>query len=302
MNNTKQCILIVDDTPVQLRILSQILSSAYDIRVATSGQKGLEIAEKHPIDLILLDIMMFGMSGFEVLAALKKSEKTKHIPVIFISAMNTSEHEIKGVEAGAVDYITKPFVHEVVRLRIDLHMKLISQTKTLEKQGMYDSLTEISNRRCFNQVVESQWHKAIENGHCLSLVIMDIDNFTAFNEKYGQLSGDICLRTVAKALTAARQDDLIFRFNGDEFAFLLPDMNASNTEILAERLVSAVSEIPIEYHPGKSANVTISVGLGTIFPNESERPEFLCITVEKALKEAKNNGGNTFVAASFADL
>ena len=300
MSYTKPCILIIDDTPVQLRILSQILSSSYDIRVATCGQKGLEIAEKHPVDLILLDIMMYGMSGYEVLSALKQSDTAKNIPVIFISAMNTSEHETKGIAAGAVDYITKPFVGEVVRLRIDLHMKLISHLKTIEKLSRYDSLTEIRNRRNFNQVIDHEWYEAIDNGHCLSLIIIDIDDFKAFNDKYGHLSGDICLRTVAKALTAARHGDLIFRFSGEEFAMLLPGVSADNAAMLAERLRAAVSEVPIEYTPGKSTNVTVSVGVGTGFPLESERPEHFCFEVESAVHAAKIKGGNAVEIAKFA--
>ena len=228
---SKRNILIIEDTPVQIRVLDQILSGTYEIKAATNGKKGIELAEKHPIDLILLDIVMEDMSGYDVLENLKKSEKTKQIPVIFITAMDSSQDEVRGLAAGAVDYITKPFVDEIVRLRVGLHIKVLEQMKVIENLSLYDSLTGIRNRRSFNLTMQEEWSQAADNGYCVSMIMLDVDHFKRFNDTFGHLSGDICLKVVADALkNASRGDDYVFRWGGEEFVILLPKIHADSAE------------------------------------------------------------------------
>ena len=289
--NKKFNILIIEDTPMQMRILNLILSPLYNVRVARDGEKGLQLAEKYEVDLILLDIIMEGMSGFEVLDALKKSDKTKNIPVIFITSMDSSESEIKGLAAGAVDYITKPFVNEVVLLRVGLHIKLISQMQFIEQSTLYDSLTGIYNRHSFNITLNREWERSIEAGQCISLIMLDIDHFKSFNDNYGHLSGDDCLITVAHALKI-RDFDTVFRWGGEEFAVLLPGMSLADSEGVAERLRRVVEKKRIEYAKGKSTNVTISLGVGTIYPNVNDKSQDFCWEVDKMLYKAKENGRN----------
>ena len=292
MGKEKQSILVIEDSPIQIKVLSHILSSTYDVRVATSGKKGILLAQKYSIDLILLDIIMDDMTGFEVLDTLKKSERTKNIPVIFISSMDTSEDEVRGLSAGAVDYITKPFTNEVVQLRVGLHMKLIEQMRTIENLSLYDSLTGIRNRRSFNLTMQEEWEKAVDNGHSISMIMLDIDRFKLFNDKYGHLCGDICLKAVAHALKITRNNDLVFRWGGEEFAVLLPNTSLIDAERLAERLREAVAATPIEYKPGLTTTVTISLGAGEIFPQTTDTPELFCAEVDRALYKAKENGRN----------
>jgi len=135
MDGGKQCILIIDDTPMQIRVLAEILSPLYDVKIAKSGEKGLELARKYNVDLILLDIIMDGLSGFEVLAELKKSSETKHIPVIFITSMDSMEDRAAGLSRGAVDYITKPFLDEAVRMRVSMHMHRLTQKRSEQESA-----------------------------------------------------------------------------------------------------------------------------------------------------------------------
>ncbi|MCL2016705.1 MAG: diguanylate cyclase, partial [Defluviitaleaceae bacterium] len=281
----KKTILIIDDTPMQIRILSQILSPIYDIKVALNGEKGLDLANRHNVDLILLDILMDGLSGFEVLEVLKRSEKTSSIPIIFTTSMTDIENEVKGLSLGAVDYITKPFVDEVVRLRVGLHIKLIDQMRFIEQSTLYDALTGIYNRQAFNLTFAKEWENAMDNGHCISLIMLDIDKFKTYNDTYGHISGDKCLITVAGKLKI-RDLDMVYRWGGEEFAILLPNIPLVSAEKVAERVRKAVEETPIEYAPGEFTYVTISLGVGTLFPTETDKPQEFCNEVDRALYQA----------------
>ena len=296
----KRNILIIEDTPVQIRVLDQILSGTYDIKAATNGRKGLELAQKHPIDLILLDIVMEDMTGYEVLEELRKSEKTKNIPVIFITAMDSSQDEVRGLTAGAVDYITKPFVDEIVRLRIGLHIKVIEQMQVIESLSLYDSLTGIRNRRSFNMCMQEEWKVATENGQCISMIMLDVDHFKKFNDTYGHLGGDICLKLVSEALrNMNRETDYVFRWGGEEFVILLPKTHVDAAEALAERIREAVSQVPITLEDGAVTNVTISLGVSTIYPQEGDRVEDFCDKIDKALYKAKEKGRNRVEVANW---
>jgi len=290
----KQTILIIEDTPMQIRVLNQILSPLYDVKIAKDGLKGLELARKYNVDLILLDIVMEGMSGFEVIAELKKSSVTADIPVIFITSMDSSEVEAKGLTLGAVDYITKPFADEIVRLRVGLHMQLISQMRTIENLGLCDSLTEVRNRRSFNNQMQTEWETAIQNKTCISMLMLDIDHFKAFNDNYGHLNGDSCLKIVADVLkaTVGTQSDLVFRWGGEEFALLLPDTSLENAMAIAEQLRCNVENATVSCDGGVATKVTVSIGVGTVFPQPGDKAEKFCIDTDKALYKAKQNGRN----------
>jgi len=294
MSTEKRTILIIDDTPMQIRVLSQMLSPTYDVKIAKDGEKGLELAHKHNIDLILLDIVMTGMSGFEVLEELKKSSITRHIPVIFITSMDSAENEAKGLALGAVDYITKPFMDDIVKLRVGLHMQLISQMQTIERLGLFDSLTGVRNRHSFNTLMQAEWNTSIQNKTCISLLMLDIDRFKIFNDRYGHLSGDSCLKTAAdvfKATVEARGAS-VFRWGGEEFAILLPSTTLEDATAIAEQVRHAMESTPVSCGEADTTNITVSIGVGTIFPQSGDRIEKFCDDTDKALYKAKQNGRN----------
>jgi len=299
IDTAKQSILIIDDTPMQIRVLSQILSPLYDVKIAKDGEKGLELARKHSVDLILLDIVMEGISGFEVLAELKRSMATQHIPVIFITSMDSSEDEAKGLSLGAVDYITKPFMDEIVKLRVGLHMQLLSQMRTIERLGLFDSLTGARNRHSFNKRMQTEWDEAIKNNTVISMLMLDIDHFKLFNDKYGHLGGDLCLKGVADVFlaTVENSEDFVFRWGGEEFAILLPGTSAGDAAEIAERVRHNVENASIACTGKTAAKVTVSIGVNTIFPKAGDRIEKFCDDTDKALYKAKQNGRNRVEAA-----
>ena len=292
----RQCVLIIDDTPVQLVVLGRILSSSYDVRMAKTGEEGLKLAKENNIDLILLDLYMPDMSGFEVLSQLKRSDKTRHIPVILITSSASNEDEAAGLVFGAVDYIRKPFTEVVVKLRVEIHLRLIAQMKLIENLSLTDALTGINNRRSFDQMAKLIWSHARRTKDCFSMIIIDIDNFKDFNQKYDHINGDNCLRTVADTIssTLTRESDNIFRWGGEEFIILMPGTNLEGARFMAENIRKEVAATQI--HVGnKTTFVTVSAGVGTINPvNLDFEQDFINFfeSVDKALYKAKDNGRN----------
>jgi PleD family two-component response regulator len=218
----KQSVLIVDDMVSNIEILSGVLGSEYDVLFATSGKDALDIAHDQTPDLILLDVVMPDMDGYEVCAKLKADEKTRDIPVIFVTAMDQEEDESKGLNAGVIDYITKPVRSSIVKARVRNHLELKRYRDLLKELSTVDGLTGIPNRRRFDEVLESEWRRARRNQTPLSLLLMDIDFFKAYNDHYGHVAGDDCLRQLAKGLAeiVRRPADLVARYGGEEFVLL----------------------------------------------------------------------------------
>ena len=298
MEEKRQMILIIDDTPIHIHLLTNILSPYYTIKAATDGRKGIELANKHKIDLILLDIVMANFSGFEVLAELKKDERTKDIRVIFITAMDSTEDEMRGLSLGAVDYITKPFVDEIVLLRVNLHMQLINHIRTIEKLNHFDGTTNIRNRRSFNNLVSQIWDKTVQAGGGLSLIMIDLDNFKHVNENHGYAFGDFCLSTAAKLIQESVQngENLVFRWDGEEFAVLLPGTTTEQAMEIAETIRINIEQEKITNEEAQ-VNITASIGVGTIYPDEQDSEDRLYLAVDKAMRKAKETGANRIEVA-----
>jgi diguanylate cyclase (GGDEF)-like protein len=295
-NEKKHCLLAIDDSPMQLRALSHILSPLYEVKVAKSGTSGIDLAQRYDVDLILLDLIMPDMSGFEVLSALKNLEETKDIPVIFITGSDSNEDEEKGLALGAVDYIRKPFVDSIVKLRVGIHLQLIDQMKIIESFGLLDGLTGVNNRRNFDRVIKTEWNRAMRTKEWLGMLMLDIDKFKTFNDTYGHINGDTCLKTVAHVMqsTVMRGNDFVFRWGGEEFAVLLPSTALDGAITVAERLRENIATTPIQCG-GDTVFVTVSMGVGTIIPSTTDMSdEFntFCVNLDKALYRAKENGRN----------
>ncbi|RQD74838.1 PleD family two-component system response regulator [Desulfonatronospira sp. MSAO_Bac3] len=301
----KRSVLIVDDQPDNIHALGKLIKDEYRIMAATSGARALEIAESdNPPDLILLDVMMPEMDGYEVCRRLKRNEKTNSIPVIFVTAMDSAEDEETGFNLGAVDYISKPFKPTIVRARVKNQMNLKIKTDMLEKLSMQDGLTEIPNRRFFEENLAREWSRCMRNGLPLSLLIMDIDNFKPYNDNYGHGAGDDCLKKVANVIknTLSRPTDLAARYGGEEFVVLLPETHAAGALHVAEELRAAVQGLGITHEHSPTASVvTISVGTST---HSAESPmknkEQLLQLADEALYQAKESGRNR-VQSSYLD-
>lgn len=263
----KTTILIVDDQPANIRALSGILKEEYTIMVATSGAKALVIAQgEKKLDLILLDIKMPEMDGYEVLRRLKADENTRDIPVIFVTAKDADADEEFGLELGAADYITKPVRTAIAKIRIRNIIDLKIKTDQIEYISMHDGLTDIPNRRLFDDYCRRAWGQAQRNSQTLSVILIDIDYFKQLNDHYGHSAGDECLRRVAQALAEQiyREVDMVARYGGDEFVAVLPGTDTAGAMQMACRFKEAVAKLAIPHVFSKISDVvTLSIGTAT---------------------------------------
>jgi diguanylate cyclase (GGDEF)-like protein len=289
-------ILIVDDVPENIRVLSSMLSEdGIEISTATSGQRALKIAERFPPDLVLLDIMMPEMDGYEVCRQMKADPLLRGVPVIFITALSDAQSEIHGLELGAADYITKPFNETIVKLRVKTHLEIKMQREFLDNLSRMDGLTGIPNRRAFDERLDIEWRRGLRSGERLGLLMVDVDFFKGYNDAHGHLAGDDCLRSIANALSEAinRAGDFIARFGGEEFVALLPSTDTAALSIVAESMRAAVEKVAIPHGESPlSPWVTVSVGGAALRPPKDGETKFLVELADKQLYLAKQGGRN----------
>ena len=292
--DTKNSILIVDDEKSNLKYLNHLLSNDYAIFIAKDGREAIEIAKAVLPDLILLDIVMPGMDGYEVFSALKSYETTREIPVIFITGLGSNEDEEKGLASGAVDYITKPFSAEVVRRRVQNQIRIINQIRAVEDLSMTDPLTGIANRRSFDLQLNTEWRRAIREKSSIGILMMDVDRFKIYNDTYGHQQGDVALQTVAKTLakTLRRPADFAARWGGEEFAILLPLTDMEGALNIAELIRKNIEAAIISCADGTQANVTASIGVNVQIPAQNDSMEEFIFNADKALYTAKETGRN----------
>ncbi|NBC46604.1 MAG: diguanylate cyclase [Gammaproteobacteria bacterium] len=293
--STTASVLIVDNTPANIQLLAEALKADYRVRVATQGTKALEIARSaDPPDLILLDVMMPGMDGYQVCQQLKADQATSSIPVIFVTAKSSIEDEAFGLDVGAVDYINKPFHIPVVRARVKTHLSLKLKTDLLENLAQLDGLTNIPNRRRFDLLFEQEWARLGRDQQPLALAMIDVDHFKAYNDHYGHGAGDNCLRQVAAVLRRAlhRPADLVARYGGEEFVLMLPNTDAQGGCTIAERARHAVAEAGLPHADSQTADhVTVSIGVAAAAAPIGDRA-LLLEAADQALYQAKRDGRN----------
>ncbi len=292
----EKTVLIIDDSPINIEHLAQVLKTEYNIKVANSGASGLEAARNQRPDLILLDIVMPELDGYEVCRRLKADDATRKIPIIFITTKNEMEDETRGLELGAVDYITKPFRTPIVRARVRTHIQLKHNSDLLEKLALIDALTNLPNRRRFEQILKREWARCRRSQEPLAIIILDIDHFKQFNDHYGHLAGDRCLSRVARSLPVPlkRPADSIFRYGGEEFIAVLPETDHSVALHLSEEMRAQVGKLLIPHAHSGSAHpyISISLGVATTIPNARSTPRALVQMADKLLYAAKNAGRN----------
>ena len=293
---SKPTILIVDDLPENIDILGAALGDAYQIKIALDGEKAIEIAHSAQPDLILLDIMMPGMDGYQVCQMLKRDAATQNIPIVFVTALWSVDDEERGLNLGAIDYLIKPISPPIVRARVRNHINLKIKSDLLESLAMLDGLTNIPNRRNFNEAAEIEWKRALRAQAPLGLIMADIDFFKNYNDTYGHGAGDNCLRLVAATLAEEgifRPGDLVARYGGEEFIALLPDTDAEASAMLSERFRRAIEALKIPHQNSSAApSVTVSVGFASLTPNTGNSLEQLLEAADRQLYQAKAAGRN----------
>lgn len=226
MKTERSNVLIVDDSRTNIAIMKDILSEDHEVFSALTGKDALKIARQENVDLILLDVVMPEMDGYEVCKRLKADPVTKNIPVIFVTSMSEMGDETKGLELGAIDYMIKPVRAPIIKARVRNHLELKKYRDFLENLSMVDGLTGVWNRRHFNEVLDKEWRRAMRGTHLISVILLDVDFFKKYNDHYGHLAGDDCLRQVTKALkeTARRGGDMVARYGGEEFVIITPQV------------------------------------------------------------------------------
>lgn len=305
-------ILIVDDNPTNLSVLSLALKSAgYKIRVAMDGVSAIEQVQVDPPGLILLDVQMPGIDGFETCIQLKANPAIRDIPVIFITASADLDQKVKGLSVGAVDYITKPFQQEEVLARVKVHLELRFLTQKVQEQAIalqqanqelhrlanLDGLTAVANRRRFDEYLDQEWRRSQREQNPLALILCDIDYFKSYNDFYGHQAGDVCLKRVAQAIQNCikRPADLVTRYGGEEFAIILPNTSSDGAVRVAQLIQSTIQQLSIAHHHSQvSSFITLSLGVSSQVPNSDHDAHALVAETDKALYIAKAKGRNTF--------
>ncbi len=294
-------LLIVDDQPANIRVMAEALRDEYELFFATSGERALEIVAAGGIELVLLDVVMPGLDGFEVCRRMKADEATSLIPVFFVTAREEVGDEARGFDLGAVDYITKPIQPPIVRARVRTHIELKRTRDLLESLASIDAVTTIANRRRFDGSIETEWKRCARSHSPLTVAIADVDFFKSFNDTYGHTRGDECLRSVALAIRsiARRPGDLAARYGGEEFALVLPETDADAARTIMDSMLDAVRALKVP-HAGSSCadHVTISAGAATLVPRIDAHHSVIVEAADTALYEAKQSGRNQYVSRS----
>lgn len=314
-------ILIVDDRTENLLVLESLLENIdCNIIKATSGNEALSLMLYYEFALVLLDVQMPDMDGFETAEYIRMNSKTRYVPIIFVTAISKEQKCIfKGYEIGAVDYLFKPIEPIMLQSKVKVFLELYNQKKMIEEQARLlemkvkelselqeanfkleslstlDGLTGIPNRRSFDDYIEMSIKSCTRLNKPISLIMADIDFFKGYNDNYGHLKGDDCLINVAKSisLSAKRPLDFVTRYGGEEFAVILPETDEEGAKIIAEIIRKNVEELEIAHKSSNvSAYVTLSLGITTKSSSIQYSKNELIEHADKALYNSKSNGRN----------
>jgi len=296
----KKRILVVDDVPANIEILLALLGDTYEVLVAIDGETALEIADEEQLDLILLDIVMPEMDGYSVCEALKKSVKTKEIPVIFITAVTDEVSIERAYEVGGIDYVTKPFKPKELRARIkrELQMQalikdLAQSQRELERLATTDALSGLYNRYYFSQISNELLLLAQRNKRAMSVIVLDIDHFKKINDMYGHSVGDEVIKHIAKTLQGAtRKSDIVCRWGGEEFLLLLPDTDGKGAYTIAQNIRKTIEQSEVSVTRKVTIKYRASFGVSIVESSDAQGVDKAINSADKALYKAKQLGRN----------
>ncbi|GBL04764.1 diguanylate cyclase [Glaciecola sp. KUL10] len=290
-----QKVLVVDDSLSALQLLSALLGKQYTLSFAQTISDAKRQVEIHTPDIILLDVMLDKEYGYELLSYLKSNPYTRTTPVIMVSSMDQSIYKKKAFELGCVDYITKPY--DVIELILRIKAQLGIARKLLDtiQLASQDALTGLANRRRYDELFAAEWQLCLQYKQSLSLMVLDIDYFKLFNDRYGHAAGDKCLKKIGSALKGmgGRKYDLVARYGGEEFVILLPECSPDGLISKSQDVLNAVRGLRIQHEDSKATSfVTVSIGGATAYPCSALDPIELFSTADEALYRVKSNTKN----------
>lgn len=295
----KKRVLIIDDSVVIQRLVqARLRADGFEVATGNDGSEAIELAKNFQPDVILLDIDMPVMNGFDACRALKDNSTTSSIPVIFLSSQTRTEDKVRGLDIGAIDYVTKPFDPVELRARVRSAYRTKYLLELLEQKAQIDGLTGLYNRAFFDARIKEEMERARRYRHSLALVIFDVDRFKRLNDTYGHSFGDVVLAEVAEtARLIARQTDVVARYGGEEFVITLPEQTLEGAAQLAERVREGIEELQLR-HNGEKITVTASFGVASTIEVGYESIPELVNTADRMLYAAKESGRNRVCVAS----
>ncbi len=293
----RERVLIIDDSSVQANMLKSILEEDYDITVEHTAEAGLHQVRVGEFSLVLLDVIMPGMDGFELLQRMQEEVVTRRIPVILITSLRDTEYEERGLVLGAVDYITKPYHPPIVRARVNTHVKLYRYRTQVERQSMVDPMTGVPNRRSYDISCLNKWQEAIRFKQPISLCMFDIDRFKIYNDTFGHPAGDRVICAVAQTASSflRRSTDFFARYGGEEFVAIVMGSNAKAASDQLRKIRQAVEDLHIPHTPEAAQWVTVSIGGVTVVPGRGDCYDTYLKVADTMLYDAKRFGRNQVV-------
>ena len=317
-------ILIVDDRQENLVSLESVLKPlGVTVVKALSGNEALRAALSSCFIMAIIDVRMPGMDGYELAGLLRAQPESRNMPIIFLTAADYNEQLVfKGYESGAVDYLFKPLNPQILLSKVGIFLEVHRQRKALAEKvaelqlvkeeleqanrrllslSYVDGLTGVPNRRYFDEMLQQEWRRATRDKQALSLLMIDVDGFKAFNDHYGHLEGDSCLREIARnlAATVKRPGDVLARYGGEEFVVMLPDTELEGARIVAEDMRESVARLSIPHAcsvvHGRDC-ITVSLGVATAHPVPDMASALLIEAADTALYKAKRGGRDRAVA------
>jgi len=299
---TKATVLIVDDETTNIEIMTAVLEDDFDVVSADSGEEALVTARAVLPDLVLLDVMMPGLDGMEVCRRLKQDPMLADVPIIFTTGLSETDDEMRGLSAGAIDYVTKPVQPDILRTRVRIHVEMKRARDQLARMAVTDALTGLSNRRHLERTLVREIDRLSRTEGWLSVILLDVDFFKQFNDLYGHPAGDRCLVMVAAALARAtkRAKDLAARYGGEEFACVLPDTDPQGATELALHIQQQIELLNIPHDGSTVSNtLTLSIGIASARCRPEMSAEQWISLADRKLYDSKANGRNRMSAINF---
>ncbi len=309
-------ILLVDDTRTEQHIMTVRLNDmGHDVICCSNGKEAVDLYNQYDFDLVLMDVIMPVMDGYEAAREIRKQEDD-WVPIIFLSGRTDPDDIAAGIEAGGDDYLTKPVDETILAAKMSamkriaaMRHRLISVSHELEKANdelqklaNADGLTGLANRRIIDEYLEKETARSIRSEHPIAVIMIDIDNFKLYNDNYGHLAGDSCLKKVSKVLknTVRRPEDLVGRYGGEEFCVILPNTDLNGATFVAERIRTEVEEVKIPHARSSTGSVvTLSIGVASRVPGSKSTATQLLSDADKALYKAKTAGKNRVAQAEY---